>query len=78
MVLTTKISNISKDSIVVGISNASKDEIHDVIGFSRSVSRQIVDIVMQDMVIDFLEIDECGDASYQIFVLIRVGLTDLV
>ncbi len=75
-VLGTKVTNMTKDFIEEGTTGTGADEIGDATEFSQSVSKQLTDNMLSGSTIDQQEFYELEDGNYEVFVLIKLGLSD--
>jgi hypothetical protein len=75
-VLGTKVTNMTKDFIEEGTTGTGADEIGDATEFSQSVSKQLTDNMLSGSTIDQQEFYELDDGNFEVFVLIKLGLSD--
>ena len=75
-VLGTKVTNMTKDFIEEGTTGTGKDEIGDATEFSQTVSKQLTDNMLSGSQIDQQEFYELDDGNFEVFVLIKLGLSD--
>lgn len=75
-VLGTKVTNMTKDFMEEGTTGTGKDEIGDATEFSQSVSKQLTDNMLAGSAVDQQEFYELEDGSFEVFVLIKLGLSD--